>query len=56
MSLGALSEEAHQALAIAMNRLGAKSGSGEGGEDLIDMEQKKFKDQTNCIRKIWCYS
>ena len=32
MSLGALSEEAHQALAIAMNRLGAKSGSGEGGE------------------------
>ena len=33
MSLGALSEEAHQALAIAMNRLGAKSGSGEGGED-----------------------
>ena len=33
MSLGALSEEAHQSLAIAMNRLGAKSGSGEGGED-----------------------
>ena len=33
MSLGALSEEAHQALAIAMNRIGAKSGSGEGGED-----------------------
>ena len=33
MSLGALSEEAHQALAVAMNRIGAKSGSGEGGED-----------------------
>ena len=33
MSLGALSEEAHQSLAIAMNNLGSKSGSGEGGED-----------------------
>ncbi|MCB1846579.1 MAG: glutamate synthase large subunit, partial [Halieaceae bacterium] len=33
MSLGALSPEAHQALAAAMNRLGARSNSGEGGED-----------------------
>ena len=33
MSLGALSEEAHQALAIAINQIGGKSGSGEGGED-----------------------
>ncbi|MAB96168.1 MAG: glutamate synthase subunit alpha, partial [Actinobacteria bacterium] len=33
MSLGALSEEAHQALAVAMNKIGGKSGSGEGGED-----------------------
>jgi glutamate synthase (NADPH/NADH) large chain len=33
MSLGALSPEAHEALAIAMNRLGARSNSGEGGED-----------------------
>lgn len=33
MSFGALSKEAHEALAIAMNRLGAKSNSGEGGED-----------------------
>jgi glutamate synthase (ferredoxin) len=33
MSLGALSKEAHEVLAIAMNRLGAKSNSGEGGED-----------------------
>ena len=33
MSLGALSEEAHQALAEAMNEIGGKSGSGEGGED-----------------------
>ncbi|HEX4840802.1 MAG TPA: glutamate synthase large subunit, partial [bacterium] len=33
MSHGALSREAHQALAIAANRLGARSNSGEGGED-----------------------
>ncbi|GHC59113.1 glutamate synthase large subunit [Roseibacillus persicicus] len=33
MSLGALSPEAHETLAIAMNRLGGKSDSGEGGED-----------------------
>ncbi len=32
MSLGALSPEAHQTLAIAMNRLGGRSNSGEGGE------------------------
>lgn len=33
MSIGALSPEAHEALAIAMNRLGGNSNSGEGGED-----------------------
>ncbi|HET7559111.1 MAG TPA: glutamate synthase large subunit, partial [Limnochordia bacterium] len=33
MSLGSLSSEAHETLAIAMNRLGGRSGSGEGGED-----------------------
>jgi glutamate synthase (NADPH/NADH) large chain len=33
MSIGALSPEAHEALAIAMNRLGGSSNSGEGGED-----------------------
>ncbi|HEY9749678.1 MAG TPA: glutamate synthase-related protein, partial [Allocoleopsis sp.] len=35
MSLGALSREAHEVLAIAMNRMGGKSNSGEGGEDSI---------------------
>ena len=35
MSLGALSREAHESLAIAMNRIGGKSNSGEGGEDPI---------------------
>ncbi len=33
MSFGSISQEAHETLAIAMNRLGAKSNSGEGGED-----------------------
>ncbi len=33
MSIGALSPEAHESLAIAMNRLGGNSNSGEGGED-----------------------
>ncbi|MGC8626222.1 MAG: glutamate synthase large subunit [Acidimicrobiales bacterium] len=33
MSYGAISKEAHEALAIAMNRLGGRSNSGEGGED-----------------------
>ena len=35
MSLGSLSREAHETLAVAMNRLGGKSNSGEGGEDDI---------------------
>jgi len=33
MSLGSISEEAHETLAKAMNRIGGKSNSGEGGED-----------------------
>jgi len=33
MSFGSISKEAHEAIAIAMNRLGARSNSGEGGED-----------------------
>jgi glutamate synthase (NADPH/NADH) large chain len=35
ISLGALSPEAHETLSIAMNRIGAKSDSGEGGEDPV---------------------
>src|SRR6202050_2891875 len=42
MSLGALSPEAHEALAIAMNRLGARSNSGEGGED-----PERYKSERN---------
>ena len=33
MSFGSISDESHQALAIAMNRIGGKSNTGEGGED-----------------------
>jgi glutamate synthase domain-containing protein 2/glutamate synthase domain-containing protein 1 len=33
MSLGSISSEAHETLAVAMNRLGGKSNTGEGGED-----------------------
>jgi glutamate synthase (NADPH/NADH) large chain len=35
MSIGALSPEAHESLAVAMNRLGGRSNSGEGGEDPV---------------------
>ncbi|MDP0560864.1 MAG: glutamate synthase large subunit [Candidatus Endonucleobacter sp. (ex Gigantidas childressi)] len=45
ISLGALSPEAHEALAEAMNRLGARSNSGEGGED-----SERFN--TNRVSKI----
>jgi glutamate synthase (NADPH/NADH) large chain len=34
MSYGSISQEAHETLAVAMNRLGARSNTGEGGEDL----------------------
>lgn len=34
MSYGSISQEAHETLAVAMNRLGAKSNTGEGGEDV----------------------
>ena len=38
MSLGALSREAHETLAISMNRIGGKSNSGEGGEDPVRLK------------------
>ncbi|MDX5333866.1 MAG: glutamate synthase large subunit [Gammaproteobacteria bacterium] len=42
MSLGALSPEAHETLAEAMNRLGARSNSGEGGEDPVRYGTEKM--------------
>ncbi len=40
MSFGSISHEAHSTLAIAMNRIGGRSNSGEGGEDEVRFEQK----------------
>jgi glutamate synthase domain-containing protein 2/glutamate synthase domain-containing protein 1/glutamate synthase domain-containing protein 3 len=39
MSLGSISREAHENLAIAMNRMGGKSNTGEGGEDPVRYER-----------------
>lgn len=44
MSFGSISHEAHSTLAIAMNRIGGKSNSGEGGEDEIRFEKKENGD------------
>src|SRR5260370_29691356 len=42
MSFGSISKEAHETLAIAMNRIGGKSNTGEGGED-----EARFKPDSN---------
>jgi glutamate synthase (NADPH/NADH) large chain len=47
MSLGALSPEAHETLAIAMNRIGAKAVSGEGGEDRARFKPYENGDNAN---------
>src|SRR5690606_1445390 len=44
MSFGSISHEAHTTLAMAMNRIGGKSNSGEGGEDEIRFERKENGD------------
>ena len=46
MSYGSISKEAHENLAIAMNRIGGKSNSGEGGEDPI----RFFRDQNGDLK------
>ncbi len=51
MSLGALSPEAHETLAIAMNRIGGKSNSGEGGEDPARFVQRDNGDSANSAIK-----
>ncbi len=48
MSFGALSREAHETLAIAMNRIGAKSNSGEGGED----EDRFFDERRSAVKQV----
>ena len=47
MSLGALSKKAHETLAIAMNRIGARSNSGEGGEDSRRFKRRPGGDLAN---------
>jgi glutamate synthase (ferredoxin) len=51
MSLGALSPEAHENLAIAMNRIGGKSNSGEGGEDPLRFSIRENGDSANSAIK-----
>ncbi len=51
MSLGALSPEAHETLAIAMNRIGGKSNSGEGGEDPARFKRREDGDWANSAIK-----
>ncbi|MBV9463256.1 MAG: glutamate synthase subunit alpha, partial [Verrucomicrobiae bacterium] len=51
MSLGALSPEAHECLAIAMNRIGGRSNSGEGGEDNARFHVRPNGDNANSAIK-----
>ena len=53
MSFGSISHEAHSTLAIAMNRIGAKSNSGEGGEDPIRFLPKENGDwERSAIKQV----
>ena len=51
MSYGSISKEAHEALAIAMNRLGGKSNTGEGGEDAARYVMEPNGDSKNSAIK-----
>jgi len=53
MSHGALSREAHEVLAIAMNRLGAKSNSGEGGEDRERFYPYEREMPEKSLSRVW---
>ena len=52
MSLGALSPEAHEALAIAMNQIGARSNSGEGGEDPATYDDSDGFRRDNRVKQV----
>jgi len=53
MSFGSISHEAHSTLAIAMNRIGGRSNSGEGGEDISRFEKKKNGDwERSAIKQV----
>ena len=59
MSFGSISAEAHESLAVAMNRLGGKSNTGEGGEDPERFKTtgqrrlKTFGDQAGRFGSVW---
>ena len=48
MSLGALSREAHETLAVGMNRIGGRSNTGEGGED----RERFFDERRSSIKQV----
>jgi len=48
MSYGSISQEAHENLAIAMNRLGGKSNTGEGGED----SERLYDDRRSAVKQV----
>ncbi|HZT36992.1 MAG TPA: glutamate synthase large subunit [Bryobacteraceae bacterium] len=48
MSFGSISKEAHETLAIAMNRIGGKSNTGEGGED----EERFYDERRSAIKQV----
>jgi glutamate synthase (ferredoxin) len=53
MSYGSISQEAHECMAIAMNRLGGKSNSGEGGESDERLESKgTAEDRCSAIKQV----
>ena len=52
MSLGSISKEAHETLAIAMNSIGAKSNTGEGGEDSSRFKSNKLVDKNSSIKQV----
>ncbi len=49
MSMGSISQEAHEVLAAAMNSIGAKSNSGEGGEDKARLKNPKLNSKIKQI-------
>src|SRR5258708_37468752 len=51
MSYGSISQEAHEALAVAMNRIGGKSNTGQGGEDPARYVQPSNGDSKNSAIK-----
>ncbi len=51
ISLGSISREAHETMAIAMNRIGARSNTGEGGEDFHRYERDESGDSRNSAVK-----